>query len=134
MITDPIADMLTRIRNASLRANQHALVDHSKLKEAIAKTLLDEGFIDGYETVESAKNSKFKQLKISLRYGEEKEPLIRSIKRISRPGRRVRMGYEKMKQVLNKQGILIVSTSKGIISDNHCRSLKVGGEILCEVY
>ena len=131
MMSDPISEMLARIRNANLRQHPSLLVTYSKMKEGILKLLVEEGFL---EKVETEGEGVEKKLKVFLKYSHRGVPLIRSIKRISKPGLRVRKGYKELKPVLNSQGTLVVSTSSGIFSDAECRQRKVGGEILLEIY
>ena len=131
MHSDPISEMLSRIRNACLRGHPFTLVPHSKLKENIIKVLLAEGFVSDYEV---KANRSLKNLKISLKYLKDGSPLIRSISRISKPGRRVFVGVNKITPVLNSQGIKVVSTPSGIKSDNECREQNLGGELICEIY
>jgi len=130
-MTDPIADLLTRIRNA-VRAG-HASVDApaSRLKEQVARVLLEEGFITAYKVVEAAPQN---LLRIYLKYDREGRAVLRGLRRISRPGRRVYQGVETLKPVLTGTGIAIVSTSKGVFSDRRCRKERVGGEVLCHVW
>ena len=131
-MTDPIADMLTRIRNAN--AAKHATVDvpTSKMKEAIAKILLDEGYIKKYELVE---NGPAKDIRITLKYGADKnQKVISGLKRISRPGLRVYASVDNMPKVLGGLGIAIISTNKGILTDKQARRENVGGEVLAFVW
>ena len=129
--TDAIADMLTRIRNASAARHDTVEVPASKLKAAIASILLDEGYIRHYEVIEDALQG---VIKITLKYGKDKNPAITKIKRISRPGLRVYSSCEEMPRVIRGLGIAIVSTSKGVITDRKARELNVGGEILAYVW
>ncbi len=131
MMTDPIADMLTRIRNQLRIHGTQVDMPHSRLKAAIAQVLKDEGYIEDFRAVgEGAR----KKLRIYLKYGPRGEDVIVSIQRVSRPGRRVYRRVEELDRVLNGIGIAVVSTSHGILSDRQCRAQKVGGEVLCEVY
>ncbi len=130
MITDPISDMLTRIRNASQVRKGEAVVPFSKLKFAIAKILAQEGFVG---TVEKTTGSGFGELHIALKY-DGKEPIIRSIQRISKPGRRAYAKYDTLPRVLSDNGIAIVSTSQGVMTNKEARRRKLGGEVLCEVF
>lgn len=130
-ITDPIADLLTRIRNGQ-RAHKHSVgCPHSIEKEGIVKVLHEEGYIRHYQ-VENSKEG-HKQLKIELKYHENK-PVIRSIDRISKPGRRVYSPIANLAKVANGLGISVLSTNKGIVSDAKARELTVGGEVLCRVF
>lgn len=130
-MSDPIADMLTRIRNAILRQHKTVVIPSSKIKESISKVLKDEGFVEDYQ-LEDARLGK--NLSITLKYDKSGECVIRKINRVSKPGLRVTKGFREIPSVLNGQGIYIVSTSKGVVSDTTCRKEKVGGEILCEVW
>jgi len=129
-MTDPIADMLTRIRNAFLVKKKDVLVPNSKIKLKIAEILYKERLIDKIELVEE---NKIKNIKISLKY-DNKESVIASIKRISTPGRRIYVGKEELPYVLNGFGIAILSTSRGIMTNREAKKLGVGGEIICEIY
>ena len=130
-MTDPIADMLARIRNASSAMHDDVLIPASKIKRNIAKILHDEGYVDGYEIVE---NGVHHQLKITLRYSRDRERAISGIRRISRPGRRVYRGAGELPRVLGGLGIAIISTSQGVMTDKDARRAKVGGEILAYVW
>ena len=131
-MTDPIADYLTRLRNA-IRANHRVLeVPASNLKKEITKILLDKGYILNYKFVEDGPQG---TIKIALKYDTaHKVNAIRNLKRVSTPGLRKYTGYKERPRVLNGLGIAIVSTSKGVITDKEARELKVGGEVLCYVY
>ncbi len=131
MMTDPIADMLTRIRNAVNVERPNVDVPISKLKRGVADVLKREGYIWDWEEVESEPS---KQLRIELKYGPSGERVIRSIKRVSKPGCRVYLKAKELKPVLNGLGITIISTSRGVISDREARQRKLGGEVLCEVW
>jgi small subunit ribosomal protein S8 len=131
MMTDTVADLLTRIRNANSIRRKTVDVPASKLKVHIAQVLKDEGFITGYEVVEGQPSS---VLRIRLRYGPDGEQVIRSIKRISRPGRRIYRKADEVKPALRGLGMFVMSTPKGVLSDRQARQAHVGGEILCEVY
>lgn len=130
-MSDPIADMLTRIRNAILRQHESVLIPASKIKENVSKVLKEEGFVSNYEVVEAEKGN---NLKLTLSYDQRGDSVIRKINRVSKPGLRVMKGFRDIKPVLNGQGIYIVSTSKGVVTDTACRKAKIGGEILCEVW
>lgn len=131
-MTDPIADMLTRIRNANTAKHDTVDVPSSKMKLAIAKILLDEGYIKSYELVE---NSKFNDIRITLKYGASKnEKIISGLQRISKPGLRVYANKEELPKVLGGLGVAIISTNKGVITDKEARKLGVGGEVLCFVW
>ena len=125
-MTDPIADMLTRIRNANTAKHDTVDVPSSKMKLAIAKILLDEGYIKSYELVE---NGKFNDIRITLKYGASKnEKIISGLQRISKPGLRVYANKEELPKVLGGLGVAIISTNKGVITDKEARKLGVGGE------
>jgi small subunit ribosomal protein S8 len=128
-MSDPVADLLTRIRNANMRNKDSLELLSSILKLNIVKVLKDEGFITNWELDEKGK---FPQLRIWLKYVDE-IPVIREIKRISKPGLRLYTKGKDCKPVLNGQGISILSTSKGIMSDRQCRNDNIGGEVLCTV-
>ena len=130
-ITDPIADMLTRIRNASSSKHDSVTVPSSKIKLAIAKILNDEGYIAGYEVVEDDKQG---IIKINLKYGANKTGVISGLKRVSKPGLRVYANKEELPKVLKGLGIAIISTSKGIMTDKEARKLNVGGEVLAFIW
>ena len=131
-MTDPIADMLTRIRNANTAKHDTVDVPASKIKLAIAEILLNEGFIKSYEVVE---DGIFKTIKITLKYGKDKtEKIITGLKRISKPGLRVYAGKDELPRVLGGLGIAIISTNKGIVTDKEARKLQVGGEVLAFVW
>ena len=131
-MTDPIADMLTRIRNANTAKHDTVDVPASKIKLAIAEILLNEGFIKSYEVVE---DGTFKTIKITLKYGKDKsEKIITGLKRISKPGLRVYAGKDELPRVLGGLGIAIISTNKGIVTDKEARKLQVGGEVLAFVW
>ena len=133
MVTsDPIADMLTRIRNANTAKHDTVDVPASKMKLAIAKILLDEGYIAKYDVIE---DGNFKTIHITLKYGADKnEKIISGIKRISKPGLRVYASKEELPQVLGGLGIAIISTNQGVITDKEARKLNVGGEVLAFVW
>ena len=131
-MSDPIADMLTRIRNANTAKHDTVDVPASKMKIAIADILVDEGYIAKYDLVE---DGSFKTLHITLKYGVDKnEKVISGIKRISKPGLRVYANTEDIPRVLGGLGIAILSTNKGVVSDKEARKLGVGGEVLCFVW
>ena len=131
-MTDPIADMLTRIRNANTAKHDTVDIPSSKMKLAIAKILLDEGYIKSYELVE---NGKFNDIRITLKYGASKnEKIISGLQRISKPGLRVYANKEELPKVLGGLGVAIISTNKGVVTDKEARKLGVGGEVLCFVW
>ncbi len=131
IVTDPIADMLTRIRNTLLIKKGEVLVPASKTKNAIAKILLDEGYIEKYELVD---DGNYKSIKITFKYGPSGEKVIQGLKRISKPGLRVYAECNDIPKVLNGLGIAIVSTNKGIMTDKEARNQNVGGEVLAFVW
>ena len=128
--SDPIADMLTRIRNAARVRKAQVNIKASKICEGIAAVLKTEGYIDGCERIDDGIQG---ILRITLRYDADGRSAITEIRRVSKPGRRIYAGVEFLPKVLGGMGITVVSTSKGIISDRGCRANKVGGEILCMV-
>ena len=132
MTNDPIADMLTRIRNANTAKHDTVDVPASKMKIAIANILVDEGYIQKYDLVE---DGNFKTIRITLKYGKDKnEKIITGLKRISKPGLRVYAGKDDMPRVLGGLGVAIVSTNQGVITDKQARKLHVGGEVLAFVW
>ena len=130
-ITDPIADMLTRIRNAITASYDEVEVPCSKTKVGIAKILKFEGYIRNYKIAQEDKQGR---LIIYLKYGEDKSSVIKGLKRVSKPSCRVYAGYRKIPTVLNGLGINIVSTSRGVMTDREARKMGVGGEIICSVW
>ena len=131
-MTDSIADMLTRIRNANTAKHDTVDVPASKMKVAIADILVDEGFITKYDIVD---NGNFKDIRVTLKYGANKnEKIISGIKRISKPGLRVYAGKDEIPSVLGGLGIAILSTNKGIVTDKEAKKLAVGGEVLAFVW
>ncbi|HDM09042.1 MAG: 30S ribosomal protein S8 [Deltaproteobacteria bacterium] len=130
-MTDPIADMLTRIRNAQRASHESVDIPSSKMKVNIAKVLKAEGYIKNFRVMPDGKQG---ILRIFLKYDEQGRPVIEGLKRISKPSRKVYAGYDEIPKVLNGFGISIVSTSKGIMADKKARKMKVGGEILCAVW
>lgn len=130
-MTDPIADLLTRIRNAQMALHENLDIPHSRIKESIVKVLSDEGFVAGYTIKE---NGSFKTISVALKYMDDREPVIRKMKRVSKPGRRVYVGKNDIPKVLGGLGINILSTSKGVMCGRDARREGVGGEVLCEIY
>ena len=130
-MTDPIADMLTRIRNANMVKHETVDVPASNLKKELARILLEEGFIRGYDVIEDGKQG---IIRIQLKYGQAGEKVITGLKRISKPGMRVYAAKEELPKVLNGLGISIISTSKGILTDRQARKEGVGGEVICYVW
>ena len=133
MNTDPIADMLTRIRNANMVSLTEVDMPSSKLKVELAKLLKSEGYVEDYAVIEK-EGSAFKTLKITLKYDEKSKPVISNLKRVSRPGLRNYCKAKNLPQVLGGMGIAIISTSKGLLTDRKARKENVGGEILCYVW
>lgn len=129
MNTDPISDMLTRIRNGSTARKAEVLVPYSRVKLAIAGILAQEGYVASVEKVDDG----LAGIKIALKY-DNREPIIRNIKRISKPGQRAYAGYAELPIVLSDHGIAIVSTSQGIMTNKAARKRKLGGEVICEIY
>ena len=129
--TDPISDMITRIRNAQLRTLNTVLIPNSKLRARILDVLKEEGYIADYKPYTNEKNNKL--LLIDLKYNNG-IPVIKEITRVSKPGRRIYTKAESIPKIQNGLGIAIVSTSKGIMTDNDARSKKIGGEIICKVF
>jgi small subunit ribosomal protein S8 len=131
IVTDPIADMLTRIRNAVAVGHERVAMPASKLKVNIARILTDEGFIDRFEVIEAGHRS---ELELVLRYAERRRPVIMGLKRVSRPGHRVYAGATELPRVQGGLGVAVVSTSQGLMPDREARKRRLGGEILCEVW
>jgi small subunit ribosomal protein S8 len=130
-MTDPVADMLTRIRNAGMAKHQKVDIPSSNLKVNLANLLRNEGFIKNYKLISDNKQG---ILRVYLKYIDEKDPVINEIKRISKPGGRVYVNSDRIHKVKNGLGVAILSTSKGIITDKTAREIGVGGEILCTVW
>lgn len=131
MLTDPIADMLTRIRNAILIKAEKVDIPASRMKLEIAKILKEEGFIKAYKILKDKKQG---ILRITLKYTADSEPIITGLKRISKPGRRVYVDKNTIPTVMGGVGISILSTSKGVLADKTCRREKAGGEVLCYIW
>lgn len=130
-MTDPIADMLTRIRNANVVKHETVDVPASNMKKELSRILLEEGFIRGYDVIEDGKQG---IIRIQLKYGQTGERVISGLKRISKPGMRVYADKHDVPRVLNGLGISIISTSKGILTDKQARKENVGGEVICYVW
>ncbi|WP_178412901.1 30S ribosomal protein S8 [Peptostreptococcaceae bacterium] len=130
-MTDPIADMLTRIRNANTVKHETVDVPASNIKKEIARILLEEGFVKGYDVIEDGKQG---IIRLQLKYGIEGERVISGLKRISKPGMRVYSSKDEIPKVLNGLGVAIMSTSKGILTDKEARKENVGGEVICYVW
>lgn len=131
-MTDPIADMLTRVRNASSAMHDEVLIPQSKIKENIARILAEEGYVDDFEVL--SENGSHPMIKIQLRYSPERERAIAGIRRISKPGQRVYRSASDLPRVLGGLGVAIISTSQGVMTDKQARRAKVGGEILAYVW
>ena len=131
-MSDPIADLLTRIRNANTANHDTLEMDHSKLKLEIVKVLQSEGYIRSYEVV--AENTPKPKLKVNLKYGPKREKILTDLKRVSKPGRRVYTGSGVLPKVMGGLGIAILTTPKGVMTDRQARRQNVGGEVLCYVW
>lgn len=131
MMTDPVADMLTRIRNANRVGKPEVDIPYSKLKEGILKVLKGNGFITDYRPEMEAGHG---VLRVALKYGPDGEKILSHIRRVSKPGRRVYVGAREIRDVLGGLGILVLSTPNGVVSSTDARQLRVGGEVLCEVW
>jgi small subunit ribosomal protein S8 len=131
MMTDPIADMLTRIRNASLARHDRTEMPYSRLKEHVARVLKSEGFVDDVRVSEGEGH---KQLTVVLRYSRDKQSALDGVRRVSTPGRRVYVRHDRIPRVLSGMGVSILSTSHGVMTDKDARKQKVGGELICEVW
>ena len=130
-MTDPIADMLSRVRNASTAMHPDVSIPASKLKENIAQILTEEGYVEGYELIS---DNGHRIIRIRLRYSEERERAISGIRRVSTPGRRIYKGATELPRVLGGLGVAIISTSKGVMTDRQARRARVGGEVLAYVW
>jgi small subunit ribosomal protein S8 len=130
-MTDPIADMLTRIRNATTVKHNTVDVPASNMKKSIAEILLNEGFIKGYDIIEDGKQG---IIRMQLKYGKNNQKVISGLKKISKPGLRVYARKDEIPKVLGGLGIAILSTSKGIVTDKEARKLETGGEVICYVW
>lgn len=131
MYTDPIADMLTRIRNAALAKKSDLVLPYSKFKRSLADVLLKEGFIAG---VSEPMEAKHKMLQINLKYTPEGEAVIAGIKRVSKPGQRIYLPVDKIPRTNSGYGVTVVSTPKGLLTDRQARKDRVGGEVVCQVW
>ena len=131
VMTDPIADMLTRIRNGIIAKHETVDIPASNIKREIARILLEEGYIKGYDVIEDGKQG---LIRVALKYGKDGQKVILGLKRISKPGLRVYADKKTVPKVLNGLGISIISTSKGILTDKQARELGVGGEVVCYVW
>jgi small subunit ribosomal protein S8 len=131
MMTDPIADMLTRIRNGALARHEAVEMPHSKLKEHVAAVMKSEGYLDDVRVSEGEEP---KMLTVVLRYGRDREAVIDGLRRVSTPGRRVYVRHDRIQRVCSGMGISILSTSRGVMTDREARKQRVGGELLCEIW
>ena len=131
MVNDPIADMLTRIRNALLARHTQVLMPSSKLKMAIAKILREEGFVQDFDVSQQDKQP---VLRIRLKYTDQRKPVLNGLERVSTPGRRVYTGYREVTWVQSGMGISILTTPKGLMTDRKARRMKIGGEVLCHIW
>lgn len=131
LINDPIADMLTRIRNAQVARHETVMIPASKTKKAIAKILLDEGYIKAYENINDGVQG---QIKLTIKYMNDRQPVIHGLKRISKPGLRVYAGSQDLPKVLGGLGIAIISTSRGLMTDRQTRQRNLGGEVMAFVW
>jgi len=130
-MTDPISDMLTRIRNATMVRHDRTDIPASKMKLEIAKILKQEGYIRTFKLIDEGPQG---VIRVYLKYSDDGEPVIHGLKRVSRPGRRVYRGVDDLPKVLNGLGVAIVSTNRGILTDEQARRLGAGGEVLCEIW
>lgn len=131
MLTDPIADMLTRIRNANQALHKTTSMPSSKVKEEVAKLLAAEGYIDGFDV---SADGPGKQLTIQLKYTPKRDRVLQGVRRISKPGRRIYRGAEELPRSQGGLGTVVVSTSQGLLSDREARKRSLGGELVCEVW
>ncbi len=130
-MTDPVSDMLTRIRNATTVRHDRTDIPASKTKLEIAKILKQEGYIRTFKTLEEGPQG---LIRVYLKYAEDGEPVIHDLQRVSKPGRRVYRGADDLPKVRNGLGVAVVSTNRGVLTDEQARSLRVGGEVLCEIW
>ena len=131
MMTDPIADMLTRVRNAAAVGHKTVVLPSSKMKESLAEILVSEGYIDRYEIKEAGAG---KELTLVMRYGDRRNPAITGLTRVSKPGHRIYRGASEIPRVQGGLGVAVVSTSQGLLPDREARRRRLGGEIVCEVW
>ena len=132
MVTDPIADLLTRIRNGHMAAHDKVDIPSSRLKQAVVRILKEEGYIKNFKVVEN--KDRFRTIRVYLKYDPTGKPIINGLTRVSTPGRRVYAGKSEIPKVLNGLGISILTTNRGIMTDKKAESIGVGGEILCNVW
>lgn len=130
-LSDPIADMLTRIRNALMARHQSVDIPHSNMKERIAQILVDEGLVRSFEVVRDGAKA---TVRVDLKYTTARRPVITHLKRISKPGLRVYTGKDRIPRVLGGMGLVIISTPQGVVTGQHARRLGIGGELLCEIW
>jgi len=130
-MTDPIADMLTRVRNAGTARFDKVDIPASRLKISLARIFKEEGFIKNYKVI---KDNRQGILRIYLKYSEQQQPLIQGLRRVSKPGRRVYAGHEELPKVQGGLGVAVISTPQGVITDRQARKNRVGGEVLCEIW
>ena len=130
-VTDQVSDMLTRIRNAALARQDHALIPASKLKLEVAKILKAQGYIQKYDLVDDKRHG---QIRIHLRYAQNRQPVIRGLRRVSRPGVRIYVDKDHLPRVLGGLGVAMLSTSQGVLTDREARRRGIGGEVLCHVW
>lgn len=131
MSTDPIADMLIKIKNGLMAKHNSVTIPASKMKLEIARILKQEGYIEDFKYIEEKPQAK---IEIILKYDEHKQPVIAGVRRVSKPGRRIYKGYKDLSKVMNGLGIAIISTSQGIMTDYEARKRKIGGEVICEIW
>lgn len=131
VITDPIADLLTRVRNGLIARHVEVRIPHSRVKVRIAEILAEQGYVEAVEVVPAGVQS---EIKVRLKYTPSREPVIKGLRRVSRPGLRVYKGRADLPRVQGGLGVAVVSTSKGVMTDREARRQKVGGEVLCEVW
>ena len=130
-MTDPVSDLLTRIRNATSVRHDRMDVPASKMKLEIAKILKQEGYIRTFKTIEEGPQG---TIRIYLKYADDGEPVIHGLRRVSKPGRRVYRGVDELPKVRNGLGVAVISTNRGVVTDEQARGLQVGGEVLCEIW
>jgi small subunit ribosomal protein S8 len=134
MLTDPISDMLTRIRNANLARHERVRIPASRLKRTIADVLKTEGYVNDVQVESADESTPHDTLTLVLKYGHDRVPAIEGIRRVSRPGRRIYVRAQEIPKIKSGLGIAVLSTSRGIMSDRQARKAGVGGELLCEVW
>lgn len=133
VVTDPIADMLTRIRNGIRVHRRFVLIPASKMKLALARILKEEGFIENYEVL-SDTDRPYQLIRVWLKYTEDRRPAITGLQRVSRPGRRVYIGRQSLPRVLSGMGVAVISTPKGLMTDRQARRMRLGGEVVCCIW